>query len=305
MLIVSVAITFYVSSEPEIVQMTEESKKPVGYHTTKATINILDTLLNKKGGYISNDIAPPYALLDDMPSWEYGVLSQLRDVSLSFRNHLSRSQSQSIEDKNLVEFQTFLSIDSTKWWLPSSESQYKKGKKHLQNYFSQLQDGNPETGVFYARADNLVAMLKLMNKRLGSLSQRLSASIGQIRKNTDLSGDAAAKQAKDSGSYVTTKTDWLEIDDIFYEARGSTWALIAILKGVRIDFDSVLKDKNATRSVDQIINELETTQRNVTSLMILNGSEFGLVPNYSIAMSSYVTRANAGIIDLISLLENG
>ncbi|KZX77324.1 hypothetical protein A3715_11465 [Oleiphilus sp. HI0009] len=292
-------------SEMKELVVNEKENVPVGYHLTDTTIKTINALQQKNAGYLSNDIMMPFVFLDNMPAWEFGVLTQIREIALSYRNGLSRSKSQSTEDKNLVEFQTLMNNDSEKWALPASEGKYKDATKYLHKYMEHLMDDDPETGLFYARADNLAETLKLMNKRLGSLSQRLSASVGQIRKNTDLAGDASATQAKDAGSYVITKTKWLEIDDVFYEARGTTWALIALLKAIKIDFDSVLKDKNATQSIVQVIRELEVTQNSITSPMILNGDEFGLLPNYSIAMSSYVTRANAGIIDLINLLENG
>jgi hypothetical protein len=39
--------------------------------------------------------------------------------------------------------------------------------------------------------------------------------------------------------------------------------------------------------------------------VILNGKGFGLLTNHSLIMASYISRANAGIIDLKSLLERG
>jgi len=39
--------------------------------------------------------------------------------------------------------------------------------------------------------------------------------------------------------------------------------------------------------------------------MILNGSGFGLVANHSLVMASYISRANAAVIDLRNLLEQG
>lgn len=302
----SVGVAFYVDSEPETLTIkSEDGGVPVGYYTTKSVLDSIDVFLNKRGGYMSNDMAPPFVFMDNMPSWEQGALKQIRDISLAYRNHISRSQSQSAEDKNLVEFQTLLNNDSEKWILPSAEGKYKDAYKMLNIYYQGLSDSDPSTSLFYARADNLVAILEMMNTRLGSLSQRLSASVGGFRKNTDLAGDPVAKSAKDAGAFVKVKTPWIEIDNVFYETRGSAWALINFLKAIRLDFDEVLKKKNATRSLDQIIRELESTQSNISSPMILNGGEFGLVPNYSLAMSSYVTRANAGILDLINLLKNG
>ena len=101
------------------------------------------------------------------------------------------------------------------------------------------------------------------------------------------------------------KTPWLKIDDVFYEARGTSWALIQFLKAVEIDFADVLAKKNARVSLQQIIRELESTQDAVYSPMILNGDGFGLLANHSLVMASYISRANASIIELRELLTNG
>ena len=101
------------------------------------------------------------------------------------------------------------------------------------------------------------------------------------------------------------KTPWLEIDDVFYEARGTCWALIHLLRAIEVDFGQVLQKKNAVRSLQQIIRELESTQRRVWSPLVMNGSDFGFFANYSLVMSSYISRANAGLIDLRVLLSQG
>jgi len=101
------------------------------------------------------------------------------------------------------------------------------------------------------------------------------------------------------------KTPWMEIDDVFYEARGSAWALILFLRAVEIDFMPVLRDKNAEALLRQAIRELEGTQAYVWSPMILNGTGFGFVANHSLVMASYLSRANAAVRDLRQLLEQG
>ena len=101
------------------------------------------------------------------------------------------------------------------------------------------------------------------------------------------------------------KTPWTEIDDVFYEARGSAWALIHFLKAMEVDFADVLRKKNALVSVKQIVRELEATQEAVWAPVILNGSGFGFTANHSLVMASYISRANAGIIDLRALLAQG
>ena len=127
----------------------------------------------------------------------------------------------------------------------------------------------------------------------------------QVRINTNLAGDAEAEQATREDEELVVKTPWLQIDDVFYEARGTSWVLIHLLRAIEYDFQQVLEKKNAVRSLQQIIRELEATQRNVWSPYVLNGNDFGIYANYSLVMSSYIARANAAIIDLRDLLSQG
>ncbi|HYN76212.1 MAG TPA: DUF2333 family protein, partial [Lamprocystis sp. (in: g-proteobacteria)] len=102
-----------------------------------------------------------------------------------------------------------------------------------------------------------------------------------------------------------TKTPWTQIDDVFFEARGYTWALLNTLRAIEVDFEPVLKDKNALVSLQQINRELANTQNTIWSPVILNGTGFGPMANHSLVMASYISRANAAIGDLRSLLQKG
>jgi hypothetical protein len=93
---------------------------------------------------------------------------------------MSRSQSQSTEDKDLADAEPHFNYQNDAWILPSSESEYRDGRAALQRYLTRLIDDNDQNAQFYARADNLRDWLVLVEKRLGSLSQRLSASVGIV-----------------------------------------------------------------------------------------------------------------------------
>ena len=276
----------------------------VGYTTTTALIRVSQTLLNKPGGYLANDALPPAVFLDNIPAWEFGVLEMVRDLSLIMRKDFSRSQSQSVEDQYLKKAHPLFNIDHRSWAMPSAEGQYADAIKLLYAYRTALSDRqNPSQ--FYARTDNLRDWLNEASKRLGSYSQRLSASVGREQINNDLAGDSAAQQSNYSSSLIELKTSWWKIDDEFYEARGACWALLHFLKAVEIDFNDVLLKKNAKVSVQQIIRELEESQQSVWSPMILNGSGFGVLANHSLVMANYISRANAALIDLNDLLSQG
>ncbi len=283
----------------------DETRLATGTHTTATAIGIAETLLGKPGGYLSNDMTLPGVFLDNIPNWEFGALTELRDLSRAMRNEFSRSQTQSVEDKDLQVAEPQFSYDSESWILPSTESEYRKGVEALYRYFARLSDDSANDGQFFARSDNLRSYLAVAEKRLGSLAQRLSYAVGQSHLNTALAGDPNAQQARPAPVESETKTPWMEIDDVFFEARGYTWALLHTLKALAIDFEPVLTGKNALVSLKQIIRELENTQNPVWSPLILNGTGFGPMGNHSLVMASYISRANAAIIDLRSLLEKG
>lgn len=313
-LLISLVLGYIWSSEPEDFPVRQYAnglaeqlgvEPVVGFTTSVTLMKVAETMLDKPGGYLSNDIFPPGLWLDNIPNWEYGALVQVRDFSRALRKDFSRSQSQSTQDKDLEIAEPQLHFDNDSWAVPSSESEYRRGIKALENYSTRLANPADDKSQFYARADNLSQWLLDVETRLGSLSQRLSASVGKRRLNTDLAGDPSARQSTATPEEQEVKTPWTEIDDVFYEARGATWALLHLFKAIEVDFGPILEKKNALVSLRQIIRELEGAQEEMWSPVILNGSGFGLFANHSLVMASYVSRANAGISDLRNLLSQG
>ncbi|WP_372749725.1 DUF2333 family protein [Litorivivens sp.] len=306
-LLLVLVLGIYWSREPSDIALYDSGDRPmvVGTVTTNMLIGVSEALLDKPGGFLSNDITPPGVLLDNMPAWEYGALIQVRDLTRAMRESFSRSQSQSTEDVDLAKAEPRFNFSNNSWAVPASESEYRDGIKYLKRYRDRLARVDDPQAQFYARADNLRYWLASVESRLGSLSQRLSASVGQRRLNTDLANDPSARQSTATPSEMMIKTPWLQIDDIFYEARGGSWALIQFLRAIEKDFADVLANKNARVSLQQIIRELEQTQQPMYSPMVLNGSGFGVLANHSLVMASYISRANAAIIDLRELLSKG
>ena len=304
----ALVVGWYWSLEPELFPVQQQAQAAAadaqvqlvpGYTTVETLKSVAGTLLDKSGGYLSNDLAPPGLWLDNMPNWEYGVLVQVRDLARALRKDFARSQSQSTEDADLAKAEPKFHFDNNSWALPASEQEYRDAIKSLNRFQQRLADPVQNQAQFYARADNLRNWLTDVETRLGSLSQRLSASVGQMRLTTDTNAAITA------GSEEIVKTPWLQIDNVFYEARGQAWALSHFLRAIEVDFADVLAKKNATVGVRQIIRELEAAQEPLWSPMILNGDGFGVLANHSLVMANYISRANAAIIDLRQLLEQG
>jgi len=311
-LIVVLALMYWWSYEPEQFDVAAAARQHAAAHqqqpvagsaVTATLMQCAETLLDKRGGYLSNDKFPPGVLMDNVPNWEFGVLTATRDLAREMRNKFSRSQSQSEEDLDLKEADPLFSSPNDRWLLPSSEGQYRKAIEHVDGYLQRLGKNDPNGAQFQARADSLADYLDTVSSRLGSLSQRLSASVGQLQLEGDAPVDPAAPPNTKTPQVVSTP--WTQIDDVFYESRGYTWALLEQLKAIQVDFAPILQRKNAGVSLKQVIRELEESQKPLWSPVILNGSPFGLFGNHSLTMANYVSRANAAVIDLKSLLDRG
>jgi len=116
-LLLMIILVFYWSNERVMFNVVANAKQTApgqsqelvrGYVTTHTLITLAETLLDKPGGFLSNDVIPPGLFMDDMPSWEFGALVQVRDFSRAMRNNLSRAQTQSFyldqrENRKIVQ----------------------------------------------------------------------------------------------------------------------------------------------------------------------------------------------------------
>jgi hypothetical protein len=303
-----IGIAVYWSREPDVFwvnRQPDDERTVIGYATADTLIRVAETLLDKPGGYLSNDIMPPGVFLDNIPSWEFGVLQQVRDLAQVFRNDYSRSQSQSKEDADIAIAEPKFFFDNDSWILPPSESEYREGIAGFTRYRNRLAGTGSPPAQFFARSDNLRVWLAQVEKRLGSLTRRLGNSVATTVINTDLAGEPAALSDVPAADLVEVRTPWLQVDNVFFEARGTAWALVHFFRAAEFDFAGVLADKNAEVSVRQIIRELEASLTPLRSPVVLNGGGYGLFANHSLVMANYLARANAQVINLRELLGEG
>lgn len=273
---------------------------PVAGAVTTATLEqIVTTLLDKPGGFINNDIAPPGAWLDNMPSWERGALQQARDMMRTLRDDFGRAETNAEPDEDLAHAEPRLNFSSNSWMLPSSESQYRDARAYLHAYLLRLQKDNSSTAHFAATPANLDRYLARVTLRFDDLVQRLSACV-MPRENPLLQSNLRELGYRTTSTLATTPAN--QIDDVFYEARGSAWALLHLLRAIEIDFAVVLRDKNAQNALHDAIRDLDATQNTIYSPVILNGRGFGLLANHSLVMASYIARANAAAANVRRLL---
>ncbi|ELA8176619.1 DUF2333 family protein [Vibrio alginolyticus] len=307
LLFVAVAYFIQEPSNVDVGKHQRDSNGVLGYTLAATTEEMIGTLLDKPLGYVSNDIAPPWILLDDITNWEQGVITQLQYLTLSFYQDFSRpSGSQSLEDPDLKVVQGKLRNETGRWIATDYQTHLRNSQNAMNSYIKRLLNDDPRDGQFTSKATSLHFWLNQVHKSLGDLSQKLSASRGDIKVDTALAGEKG--DVAWAGSYKTIiQTPYLEVDDVYWNARGQAWALLAAFKAIRTDFAVTLEDKSAAPLVDQIILSLEFVLRPVESPYIFNGSKhsYGYTPNYSQLINSDLTRASNTIGELLSLLSNG
>jgi len=286
---------WYWSREPEpfAVVAPDSRQVPPGVLLAETLARVSGTLLDKPGGYLRNDITPPGLFLDNIPAWELGVLHQVRDMTRALHHDMSLSRAQFIEDSDLAVAEAAFNANPDSWALPTAEREFRRGTESVASYGQRLARG--KDARFYSRAIYLQRWLGDAGANLGRLSARLNVALPDHLPVAGGEGLPTLPRLEE--------TSWWEVDDVFYEARGSAWALLHLLKAAEVDFGPELARQQAGLRLRAAIHELEATQQTIWSPVILNGSGFGLFANHSLVMANYLSRAQTDLADVGVLLQ--
>lgn len=292
-------LSWYWSLEPApLAKPAKGQQAAKGVATTDNLIKSIQVLLNKPGGFISNDVMPPGDIMDNMPSWEYGALIQLRDFTHVLRDEISRSQSQSVRDPDLAVAEPKLNIQRNSWAFPRAEGAYGDAIEALKRYRDRLNGKEQPTAHFYVRARNLKLWLELVSQRLGSLAEQLELTSGEAATRPIINTGGKAPVSKS-----LQRISWWQSDNIFYKARGASWALLNLCRGIEVDFHDVLVQKHALSSFDNLEEALKAAQRPMYSPMVMTGDDFGIFANHTLTLASFLASANTTVINLQRLMQ--
>ena len=279
LLLVDVALGWYWSWEPDLSEVNRRDGAVAGETMTREVIHVASPLLDKPGGYLRNDVMPPGLWLDNMPNWEAGVTRQVRDAVTLLGESLSAG------DAPLAQANESLAGDLESWRWPASETVLRAARNNLGEAFTAVENAagssapnqdaaaEPSTQLDAAALSDWLAQVQ---QRLETQTRQLAANVGQ----------------SPNGDEQDDSTPWLRIDNVFFEARGTTWALAQLMQAARIDYADAIESSGVGADVDQLVAELESSQARVWSPVILNGSGFGLFANHSLMMANYTVRAS-------------
>lgn len=285
-------------------ELTEKEKTnvKVGYTTADMMVRSLENLLYKNGGYMRNDILPPFSIMDNIPAYEYGYIKIYRLMAKEMYESMSKLD---MDDENLALAAPAVGFTANQWGLPfmaQTETEYEKGLNYFKLYRDSLIDDDRIKGQFIPRANDLAEYIKAVKGQLDSQSKRLKASAGISVVNTDYGQNDSNKPQPEQ---LVQKTPFMEIDDNFYEARGAADMTLNSLIALKKDFEHILIDKNAMNEYNQTLNWLLLATSDYNWFMVMPGKHYGGFPNHSGDLSGDLASTVNSMERLIGLLTDG
>ncbi len=250
------------------------------YATTLAAV--MENELNGFFGWRPNDF-PLWGMrvmADNNANRQLGIIMAVRETTRVFKDHLTKVSSNEY-DPNLVIADTDFRNDAQKWILPSAESKYRDGVRHLHLYVAGLH-ANPETSR--------------------ELNQRNVELVRLIQAWGDMLGDAHAnlyRTRKDDGSAVHA---W-DVDDYFYHAQGYAAVMFYMMQAVKREYHQALTTKPVLAQLfDEAIDPLGKAAM-MKPLIVLDGSPDGIFANHRRNLDAYISEARQKMYSIREELE--
>ena len=259
----------------------------VGSYAVEMSIAMIDREVNQHS-WISNDPwFKPGSVLDNMANYQKGIISANAIFAIELKDQLSRTRGSSQVDQNLTEVASGVNYAPDRWyWDPRvsiflfvapAEKQYNSALSNLKEYNQRLSKGD---ATFERRSDNLLSTLDKFSLDIGS------------------SSDSIAKKIENGiGCVLDTKAD-----DLFYDVKGRSYAYWLLLRGLRADFDKVIKDKDIGSSWDLLEQSLSALI-DLDPMIVSNCDTDGfLFQNHLSAQGFYLLRARTQLKEITNIL---
>ncbi|NWH09153.1 MAG: DUF2333 family protein [Alphaproteobacteria bacterium] len=229
-------------------------------------------------GWVANNpwFSPSGMLLDDMPSFQSGMIQALARFSFELQDQLGRTRGSSQIDQDLQSASGFMQTAPTLWyWNPANsilptapaETQYLNAAKRFEAYNERLANGQ---AVFDRRADNLIAAIERIAQDIGSSSAAID------------------RHLEDSSGYIWSNS----ADDLFYNIKGQMYAYYMVLRELGQDFEPLLKERQLETVWKQMLHSFAEAAELQPWLGIMDGSPGSqFFPSHLSSEGFYLLRA--------------
>lgn len=263
-------------SFPELPIPTEQNENAAPKTLTTLTY-LIDREVNKHVFTPNLPFIFPSSVLDNMPSFQTGVIHAITDIV----ENLRVLNPDSAELKQAAEY---LNYPSTVWyikeWKPASAShkKYQLARFSLMQYEKAIEKGKQK---FDTSPRALLTLISTLADGLKEVSLSLETQVSSYEdKIIDFNGD-----------------------DVFYYAKGQAFVYASVLRSLSIDFPSYFEDKNMADLQYDALTYLKNALA-IQPLFVVNASpETQFAPNHLLILGFYVSRAQSDLLEMFYVMS--
>jgi hypothetical protein len=221
----------------------------------------LERELNSALGWSINDLwVSPTRWLDNRASRQRGVIFSTRMLAAFFATNLAKLGTVDAENEWLKEArEKRFAFSEDSWWLPSSESEYRKGIDLVKKYAASLGEGK---AVYNMRSDDIYNLFMAILS-----NQFLDQPMGLL------------VQATEEVSY------W-DLDDRIYYTQGVVLVLRDFLRTV-VELYPLVREKGGDENLKIAFREIERVCT-FDPLVVLRGRHDSIMADHRGKMASYL-----------------
>jgi hypothetical protein len=236
-----------------------ESQK--GAALSHALTNRLEEELGSTFGWSVNDLwVSPTRWLDNRANRQRGVIFATRMLAMFYATNLAKYGTVDAENEWLKEArEKRFAFSEDSWWLPSSESEYRKGIELQRKYESAVKEGK---AVFNMRSDDIYNLFMFILS-----NQVIDQPMGLLVQATE---DVA----------------YSELDDRLYYTQGVILVLRDFL-GAVVQLYPVVREKGGDENIRIAFREMERVCA-FDPLIVLRGRGDSIMADHRGKMASYV-----------------
>jgi hypothetical protein len=241
-----------------------------------AVIAIMQHELDGVTGWRPNDFVlwGPRLWADNNANRQLGIIQAVRESVRVFKDHLTKVSSNQY-DPNLVEADTDFRNDAQRFWLPSAESKFREGIRHLQAYVAGLTTTPPQSRPINQRNVELIRLFQAWS---------------------DLLGDAHASLYRQPESIWRT-------DDDFYHAQGFAHVMHYLVIAVGREYQHEFETKPVIRTLFDEVAVALGQAAVLKPLIVLDGQPAGLFANHRRNLDAYISEARQKMYSIREELE--
>lgn len=274
-LLVYVGLMILESRKAALPEVRPRGSRPTGYVFVSMIVDLVEAQLEGTGGWTPNDLPlTPGYWLDNLPSFQLGVLEVVRRTGEVLRDDLGRAKPTDQPHPELVTAAQGYQADLRRWANPSAESMLQRGDDALIRFRGDL-GGRAQV---YGRPEALLRLLETLAQALYTVDERLL-------KTSDR--DAVP---------------WYKVDDNLYYAQGVAYAAQGLLMAARADFAALQQDKVGT-ALEAAITSLAEGQ--FEPWVVTSGSKGSLFANHPARLRQFLEDARRALVTAAAALRSG